>query len=257
MATFNIGILFNAFVTATIAGTAIALVFFFRKRWDRLDESMRAYAWFWWFTAIVWAPSSLRYLVVSSGYAGPEMGVLDLLVQGGVFFTGPSLFYYLGLRVFGNRAIAQRSAVVSMLLAVLSMWFTSQPNGIPLKDVTTFSAEATVNQISFIIFSVQASIIFALLVFDTVRRLRIWKTRGMRQQLYHALYSAALLVYLSLGSIDESKVITDWPIVVFRLLYTGAFLMVYLVITQDEDSRAEFLQRSSPSNSQYGNTNAT
>ncbi len=237
----SIGILFNALVCATVAAAALALTLFLLRKRGNLDSAMHAYAWFWWYTVLVWVGSSVRYLIISLGYAGEWINFLDVLIQGTVFFTGPPLIYYATARVFRSARISNVIAITSVLLGIISMWFILQPHGIPVLDVTYFSAEATTNAVSFSIFSLEAGSILILLFVDVARRLQNWRHERSRASVYQALYSMSVIVYLILGSIDESKVMTDWPLIIFRMLYAGSFLMAYLIITQDEASQEEYL----------------
>lgn len=238
---FSIGIIFNGLVCGFVGATAVALVLFLRRRWERLPETMRAYTWFWWFTALVWMLISIRYMFVGNGYVGPEIRYFDSLVQVCIFFTGPTLLYYAVLRVIGRKEIAQIAAILSFIIVMIGIIFILQPNGVPTREVTLFSAESTVNAASFAIFTFQATIILFLLLSDIAITMRAWRKNHSSAELHNALYSAAVVLYLVLGSIDESKIITDWPLVVFRLFYTGAFLFVYLTIIQSDISHENYL----------------
>ena len=233
---FSIGILFNALTCGVVAASALALTIFIMKRLQRVSLAMQAYAWFWWFTALLWLPLAIRYLVVGVGYTGPWIRLIDIVVQMSICFTGPPLFYYLSLQVFRSELLANALSLASALLGIISTWFLLQPNGISVHEVTFFSAEATANTTSLIIFFVEVSIILACLLYDVVVRLRRWYQTGASALPYEAMYSSAIVIYLIIGSVDESKIITDWPIVVFRLLYAGIFLFVYLTISQHDAS---------------------
>ncbi len=241
MSVISIGILFNALVAATVSATALALTYFLWRRRARLDSAMHAYTWFWWFTVLVWAGSAFRYTLISMGYFGMGVKYLDATIQTAVFFTGPSLFYYVSLRVFGSERVAKITSGLSVLLGIVALYFVLRPDGIPIRDVTYFSAEGTINQKSFLIFSLEAGAILVLLIYDMVHRLLEWHHEQRRAALYHALYSGSVVLYIMIGSIDESKVITDWPLIIFRMLYAGAFLLVYLFITLDEASQETYL----------------
>lgn len=223
-----------------MAAIALALVVFLSRRWDRLDLVMRAYTWFWWFTALVWIFSSTRYILAGFGYTGPWVRSLDIIVQTSIFFTGPALFYYIILRVFRSEFIANILAVISFALGLVSIWFLFQPNGVPIRDVTDFSADATINSISFAIFSIQISVLLFLLLYDIITHLHHWRQDHNQVFLYEALYSVSIVIYVILGSVDESKIITGWPLVAFRLLYCGAFMFAYLIITQDEEIKQTY-----------------
>jgi hypothetical protein len=248
----SIGILFNALVSAVVAGVALALVLFLHRRWPRLDPSMRAYTWFWWMTVLVWLPSAIRYLLAGVGYAGPWLHHLDVTVQAAVFFSGPPLFVYLSRRVFKNDRLGDSLASASFLLGLVALWFVLQPGGVPIRDVTFFSADATINVVSFAIFALEIAAVLVLLLYDVGSRVQRWRQERQSFALYDALYSVAIVVYVVLGSVDESKVITSWPLVAFRLLYSSAFLMVYLIMIQEEAFRQRYLVPESSSGSHYG-----
>lgn len=252
LASFSIGIVFMGLVCTFVGGTALGLVLFLRRRWSRLDLTMRSYTWFWWFTSMVWLFSGLRYLLAGFGIAGSEINHLDIVVQAAVFFTGPPLIYYATMKVTHREDFARATSFVSFLLGVVAVWFVLQPHGVPIRDVTFFSAEATVNLRSFGIFSFEATIILFLLLYDIVNHLIAWRREKNREKFYNALFSVSVVIYLLLGTIDESKVITDWPLVVFRLLYSGAFLFVYLIIVQAEAMQEKYLLSATDNIPTYG-----
>lgn len=241
LSVFSIGILFNALVNSIVTFVSLALLLFLWRRWHRLDDAMRAFGWFCWFTVIVWFFSTYRNILLGFGYTGWSVRVSDYMVQSAVFFTGIPLFYYAARHVFKNPVIAERLAMLSFGMGCVAVWFVLQPDGIPVLDVTFFSADATINSRSFIVFSIEASAILALLLYDVVTRFQRWRQAHDATAYYEAFYSTAIIVYLVLGSIDESKVIPDWPLIGFRLLYSGAFLMAYLTLRQQEASREEYL----------------
>ena len=137
-------------------------------------------------------------------------------------------------------------ATASLALGLLSLWYIFGANGLPVRDVTDFSADSTVNSVSFAIFSVQISILMFLLVYNIISSWIHWREHRHQPILYEALYSLAILIYVILGSIDESKIITGWPLIAFRLLYSGAFLFAYLVIKQDEEARQTYFEDEQP-----------
>jgi hypothetical protein len=256
MTILSIGVLINAIVSALVFLAALSLTIFLWGRGRRLDEAMQAYKWFWLSTMLVWGVVAVRYFRISLGDVGDYIRLYDLVVHTGVFLTGPSLFYYLGLRVLRSRRLAMIGAWTSIGLAGLAFIFIQAPGGMPMFNVSIFSADSTINQVSFAIFSLEVIIILGLLIYDTIWRIKDWRRRGIKPQIYQAAYSGAIILYLTLGSIDESKVLTDWPLIVFRMLYAAGFLMVYLAITQDERSREQNLIRSSGLPVSYGDTPA-
>ncbi|KKU48234.1 hypothetical protein A3H10_00210 [Candidatus Uhrbacteria bacterium RIFCSPLOWO2_12_FULL_46_10] len=240
LSVISIGIIFNALACGFVSAIALALVIFLHGRWAHLDLAMKAFTWFWLFTSLIWAFSSIRYILTGFGYTGQLIGYLDINVQAAVFFGGPSLFYYVILRVFKSKRLANILAVISFILGLISLWFVLSPNGLPVRDVTDFSTDSTINSTSFAIFSVQISVLIFLLLYNIISGWRYWRQDQNQSFLYESLYSLSILVYVILGSIDESKIITGWPLIAFRLLYSGSFLFAYLVIMQDEEAQRTY-----------------
>lgn len=236
----SVGIFFMAVTCAIVGSAALVLTLFLRRRSDALSPAMEAYSWFWWFTAITWSFSGLRYLLVSLGVISGWIANLDLIVQVAVFACGPPLLAYTAHRVFNSPRVAAMAAVFSFGLGLLATWFILQPGGITTIDVTAFSAEATINPISFGIFSIQVFFILIGLFYDVIASGRQW-WRGRPGTPFEALYSLTIILYLILGTIDESKVMTDWPLLTFRLLYAGIFLFVYLLVVEHQEAKTVYL----------------
>ena len=155
----SIGILFNAVVSGIVTSTAFALTIFLTKRWAKLNTSLRAYAWFWALTTLVWLPSSIRYFLIGFGYAGSWAESFDVFMQSAVFFSGPPLIYYAAIRNDWSSRIASYLAGGSAIISVIAIWLIAQPGGITLRVVTPFSAETQINSISLTLFMVEAGII--------------------------------------------------------------------------------------------------
>jgi len=244
----RVGIMFNAFVSGIVASIAFAFGIFLFRRWKKLDDSMRAYAWFWIMTMIVWASSSVRYLIVGLGffnpgdaYYGSSIHYFDILLQGSIFFTGPPLFYYAGSRIFKNYRVAQALSALSFIIGIAALRFLIGENGITAPQFTYFSADSSITRYLFMVFTAQAAVILLMLLYDTANNLRLWWTTGGIRFRFFALYSLIIVIYTVLGSIDQSKIVIDWPLVLFRLLYSAAFLMAYITVTEHEASEEEYL----------------
>lgn len=245
----SIGILFNAFVGATVTVSALALMILLIIKRRTLNTTMQAYAWFWWFTAIVWLPSVLRYLAIGFGVYGSWITELDQVVQAAVFLSGPPLFYYLIRRLSGSDRYALWASLVSFLLALVAIFFVLQPNGVVIVDVSAFSADARVNDISFAIFAGEIFVGIILLFIDLWQHFKRYRLARDNKIFLEGSYSIALLVYVLLGTIDESKIITDWPLVVFRMLYAASLLVVFVLLLQQAGREETFLYEQTPKNS--------
>jgi hypothetical protein len=228
----SIGIIFNAFVTATISISALILMTALILKRKTLNITMQAYAWFWWFTALVWFPSIFRYTAIGLGIVDTWVSQLDILVQSAVFFSGPPLFYFTLSRVTHNARLAIGGAIISLILAFISIWYVLQPNGIAIVGISTFSAEQKINDISLAIFAAQIIMLVILLLYDMWTHYKRYLVSKDIQVFLEGAYSFPILVYVFLGAIDESKIITDWPLVVFRMLYSGSLLTVFVLLLQ-------------------------
>ena len=80
-----------------------------------------------------------------------------------------------------------------------------------------------------------------MLLYDSISKTPLCPATRDADAFFYALYSISLLVYVVLGGVDQSKIILDWPLIVFRSLYSGAFLMAYLTIVRHEAHLEEFL----------------
>lgn len=240
-----VGILFNAFVSAVVGIIAFAFIVFYFRRWAKLNAEKRAYGLFWLFTAILWITLAVRYLIIAYGFLGISVYISDLIIQSSIFFTAVPLFYYLILRVFRNEFFAVMMSVAGFILGTISIWFLLGQNGFQPLILTTFTADSAINKTSFIIYAIQAVLVFCLLLYDAFYNMvRWWRTRENAMR-YESLYSFALIVYVLLGSIDQAKIILDWPLVVFRMLYSATFLFVYLIVIQEEEHKEPYLSQTS------------
>lgn len=237
----SIGIIFNAFVTATISISALILIAALIVKRKTLNLTMQAYAWFWWFTALVWFPSIFRYSAIGLGVTDTWVTQLDILVQTAVFFSGPPLFYYALSRVTHNHKLALGGATISLVLAFISIWHVLQPNGIAIVNISTFSAEQKVNDVSLAIFAAQIIMLVILLIYDLWTHYQRYRLTRDTQVFLQGAYNFPVLVYVFLGAVDESKIITDWPLVVFRMLYAGSLLAVFVLLLQVSGREETFL----------------
>lgn len=239
--TFSIGIIFNAFVSSIVAAAAVALVFFLFKRYKTLPTIMRAYAWFWFLTALVWIPLSIRYLFIGFGSTDEWPHYFDIFLQIAVFLGGLPLIYYIGLRVFRDKWLASALGLGSILPIATAIWLIFQPGGLITQEATFFSAETIINTGSLIIFNVEGGLLLLLLGYDIILHIIQWFKNHIQQTFYEAMYPLAIIIYLSLGSLEQSGLVTDWILVVFRILYAATFLFVYLLVVQTESSGERYL----------------
>ncbi|MFA5954767.1 MAG: hypothetical protein WC817_04490 [Patescibacteria group bacterium] len=235
------GIFFNGIISFIVGITAVALALFSLRRWWSLSSTMRAYAWFWLTTTLVWLPTSLRYFLISSDYTGGAIHTLTILSQAGVAASGPALLYYLCTHHSKGKFWAITLTTLSSILGAIALWVDAQPGGIIIQPATYFSAEIGLNSFSFSIFLIIIAVIYFLVLRDIGFFYAEYKKRHDQQFLYEVLYSVAIGVYLLLGSFEEAGMVSNWPVLVFRSLYVGTFLYVYIVMEKSESIKESYL----------------
>jgi len=242
--TFPLGILINAFVTSVVSITAFAFVIFLTRRWRQLSPAMRGYAWFWFATSLLWACVTIRYLMVISGYNEPSVRFFnEFIVEVAVFSSGIALYFYLGMQLFKTPRRAFVLTGIGVLSAIAGLWQFLLPGGFHPGVVTAFTADPVPSFRFLLIFGSTAGLALILLVRHVYTALRIWRTMPTGTFPYALLYSLSLIIYVTLGIIDQIKIIIDWPLVVFRILYTAVFLFAYLILTTEEEQRQNYLQQ--------------
>ncbi|MFA5954510.1 MAG: hypothetical protein WC817_03190 [Patescibacteria group bacterium] len=235
----SIGLIFHAFVTAVVSVVAFILVYeLFSKH---LSHIMSAYGLFWLATGLLWAQNAYRNTLLGVGVEDFPRFTSAVFSQATVFLSGIPLYYYVGLKVFKNVRIARILAFLSFIVSVIGSWFLAQPNGVIFEPITFFTTEAVANPVSAILFRVSIAVLALLLLYDSVTKYREWKMKKSRASGYELLYNSAILLYIFLGAIDLAKVVSDWQLVVFRILYCAAFLMVYLSIRHQRETSSDYL----------------
>ncbi|MFA5954397.1 MAG: hypothetical protein WC817_02590 [Patescibacteria group bacterium] len=237
----GLGIFFNAFVSVVVSLTALALVVFIFHRWSKLDGIMKSYSIFWSTVAVIWMCAFIRYVLVATGVPLLSILPLDYFIQGTIFSSGIILFYYLGLRITSRTPVAIFWALVSGLLAAVSLVFVFRSEGIVYPGITYFAADAELNVVSFGIFAFEVFVAACLLAYDLMTRLKRWRHKLVSETLSNALYSFGLFLYISLAGLDNMKVINDWSLVVFRIFYCGVILFVYIVVVSEEENKEQFI----------------
>lgn len=232
------GILLNAATCLITAGVATALHWFFFSRRPFKDAATWAYAIFWSLTSITWIMAAVRYVRVWLGHPWDEWSILlQLILEASVFFSAIPLTVYLCHRLKEPKLMTYFATTIAGIGALAALLILTTRDGISPPVYTYFSAEPTIHRASLAIFSILATAIWVLLVIDVVRGISEYR----RYRIATSLYSIAPFVYLTLGVIDQAKLIIDWPLLVFRALYASSFLFVYLLVRQNEFTSEHYL----------------
>jgi hypothetical protein len=162
-----------------------------------------------------------------------------------VYLCGPALFYFVSVRTLQLKSyFSFIFAVPSLCLTLWSFVLLWGGSGVTTPHITYFSADSVVSKQLFYIFGVQIAILLPLLCYDVFLHYRMWRRDKALIEKYRVFHATALIVYLALGTIDQSKIVVGWPLVVFRMFYSAAFLFVYIVISRYEsDKESYFLTR--------------
>lgn len=236
----HIGILFNLFVCTVIAVIALSFFIFLARKWNTLPLVLKGYAWFWFCTMLVWAGVATRYILVTFEPHSNLFLPNEIFIKSAIFISGTPLFFYVGLRVFHSKLFSSLLTFLSFLSSLVAIYLVFLPQGISDPIITNYSADTLLNKNSLLIFQINIVIIFLLLLFHVIKKFYFWFRYKTSKDLYRGLYSISLLVYVSLGAIDQLKLFVDWELIIFRIFYAAAFLMAYLITVQDNESKEEY-----------------
>jgi len=243
MPTVAIGIVFHGFVTAVVAFVAFILVYELLKR---KNDQYRSYSFFWLATGFLWLQNAVRnfgFGIFAENFPRYESSVLS---QATVFISGVPLFYYVGIKVFRSRVVARLLAGQATLAGVVGIYFLFQPNGVHFEPISFFTVEAVANVVSSMIFRVEIAIVALVLLGNIIRHRHNKNADGHNHEIW---YDLAILLYVALGGIDLTKIVDDWALVIFRLLYCAAFLLVFLLVQHDQENDDTYMVRSSTQSS--------
>lgn len=223
MLTLAVGLALQAGVCASLStGAAAIAVRVFRRG---LTEQLIAYGWFWIFNAILWGFYAMRYLLAGLGAHDSLTFSLFLFSQTVIFFTGPVLYYYLGLRVAVNHWLARWLAFQCLAAAVVATLFIYLRHGAEALPVTYFSAELSINRVSLGLFILEVAGILTLALKDLIRR---WPHRTASAVMsYELLYSLSLGAYVALAALDEASLVSGPTLIFWRLLYLVPFVLAF------------------------------
>jgi hypothetical protein len=241
-ANVSAGLLLNGFVCTVVAFVALSFSIFLLRRWSRLAPEMKAYTWFWIVTIFAWSGIAARYYMYVAGVAEESWYWADQrFFQTAIYSSGMPLLVYLALLLFKKRIVAWSFGALGLAGTLGAAWWLFQPDGFSLAPLTDFTVDPIVNIRSIIIFDVLAAFIMLLLIFHIARSIYSHHRDPSQPIPFAMWYSLSLLIYVGIGSVDQSKIITGWPIVAFRVLYAAAFLFAYLITARDEARREQYL----------------
>ena len=190
-----------------------------------ISEQLVAYAWFWVLTSFLWGLFGVRYLLIAFNFRGMTTFTIFLASQTTIFFLGPVLYYFLGLRVYANHKLARVLAMQCLVVAAVATILVYLPDGTTVLPPTEFGAEIAISNVAWGLFMAEIVGILGSLIIDLTRR---WSHQFVSQVArYEFSYSAALVMYIGLGAFDQSSAVTGVGLVGLRLLYLVPLVYAY------------------------------
>jgi hypothetical protein len=242
-ADLSAGIILNDFICAVIALASAAFCIFLLRRWSKLNALMKTYTYFWMAAFLTWVGITIRYFMYLVGVEEEAWyWANERFLQIAIYGSGIPLLIYLALLLFKKRWIIWLFAAEGVIGFIAAVWFLFLPTGYGPAELTDFTVDPLVNSSSILIFDILAGTVLVLLLTHIGKSLYQKFFVDHQPLPFTVWYSLSLLVYVGIGSIDQIKVITGWPIVAFRVLYAAAFLFAYLITVSDEERSEEYLQ---------------
>jgi hypothetical protein len=235
------GGLFLGMIVALIDATiALALTVFLVSRWRILNNTMRAYTIFWGLTFLTWFPQAIKYFIFSVGGDWDTAWYFDIGLQVAVYASGPALFYYAGSRL----NIAEKKllivTIISAIAGLISIWLMTLPAGLAPEPRTYFSVETKPSFIPLLIFNIEIVSIFALMAVDVYQKVKQYRL-GLLAAPYEIYFTLAVCFYLVLGAIDQAAIATNWALIGIRALYALPFVLVYVIMSEQQATSDQYL----------------
>ncbi|MFC1594939.1 hypothetical protein ACFL3E_00740 [Patescibacteria group bacterium] len=234
-----VGILLNAFISAVVGISSTFLAVFLFRRWKKLNSGLKTYSVFWLLNSLVWIIAAIRYTIIAFGTPVPNLYLIDYLIQSMAFIIITLIVFYTGLRITNNKTIITIMVLASIAAGIIAIYYFIQLGGITYEELSFFSADSILNNISMIIFTSQGAIVMLLLIYDLGLKIKNWYSNKSKVALYNTLFTVSLIAYFIVGAIDHMKLFHDWTLIAFRILYCAIFLFVYIIVTLEEEVTAD------------------
>ena len=223
-----IGRFFNAIIVLVVTLAASFLTTYILSRWKNISRELRLFGLFWFFTTFLWLFITMRSL--ASAFNIYELDALFFVVgQVFVFLSAVFLGGYIFEKLFQNRLTTYVLLGIYGILGVIGIWFTLSEQVVPVDLINFFITEYEPSRNATRIFQISTVPLVVLLFFDIARQC-INLIRKKISSYAGLVASFSILLYLVAGYFDQIG-IPGWPVLVFRLLFIGAFLMAYVSIT--------------------------
>jgi hypothetical protein len=223
-----IGRFFNAIILLVVTLVATSLTLYILSRWKKISRELRLFGLFWLFTTLLWLFVTGRSL--AGAFNNYELDVLFFLVaQVFVFISAIFLGGYIFEKLFHSKIVTYSLLGIYAILASIGRWFTFTNEIMPVDLVNFFATEYQPSPEASLIFKINMFPLIALLLFDIGKQI-YGLIRRIILSYTGIAASFSILLYLVVGYFDQIG-IPGWPVLVFRLLFIGSFLMAYASIT--------------------------
>lgn len=198
----------------------------FNKR--RINELVLSFAGFWLVVGIVWFLAGLRlWFAWRSEFAIDRIiFIVDQIV---VFWHFIPVPYFVARQWFSKKV----SLIISRFFwigAVTGMVFILI-KGVELKEITFFASKYSPNMISWLLFVIMFSLVWLFLLvrflLDLVRKLK-----GISVPKNILLANFSIILYGTLGFLDESGLFRNWELVFLRLFLILPPILAYIAFEE-------------------------
>lgn len=223
-----IGRFFNAIIVLVVTLAATSLTTYILGKWKSIGRELRLFGLFWFFTAFLWFLVTIRSL--AGAFNNYELDALFFeYAQIFVFLSALFLGGYVFEKLFHKKFVTIIALFVYAVLGMLGIAATLVYNSIPVDVVNFFITEYEPSYEATLVFQITMFPLLALLFIDVVRQ-GIFLMQKKISSYADLIAPFSVLLYLVIGYFDQIG-IPGWPVLMFRLLFVGAFLMAYASIT--------------------------
>jgi len=236
----NTGMIFTGSVSFLVFLSAFATGLFIFKRRSKENKFLVPFSIFLVVTSGIWFFVSLQLFASWLGKTNFQH-LCFLIGQVFVFFSAVPLAWYLILKFFRKKIIIRVVMIVYLTIAFFGT-FLLLKFGFTHGESTYFADKLKPNDLAFSVFVMMIAPLIIASIFDSLRGIVGWLKKKEVARLYEFFYSLVIVVYLSLGVLDEQGLIAGWGLVFFRLIFAAVFLMAYLTFHFQYLSKEELIE---------------
>lgn len=233
-----IGRLLNTIVVLVVMLSAFSLSYSV-LRIRKTPEKIQYFGYFWLATAFLWLSSTLRNACASFDVLWLDQ-FFFFWTQIFLFLSGVFLAPYLIEKIFKNQPYSRATMYIYSVLAAVSIGVVLR-FGVRLDHADSYSTEYALSPYAQNLFLLVIAPLLLLTLLDSF--VHIAKYLRNKDPLYEIMAPLSILSYLLIGLFDEIGVIGGWGLIIFRIVFVGAFLMAYTAVLQETSAQEELKQK--------------